>query len=151
MLIKSTCLASLSIAFALSLVGCGGGGGDVSNSVSSSSSSVASYMVTTLAGSGSPSFVDGTGTGASFNGSNGIGVDSAGNVYVADTSNHRIRKITPAGVVTTLAGSGSPSFVDGTGTGASFNYPTGVVVDSAGNVYVADNGNNRIRKISVSP
>ena len=66
-------------------------------------------------------------------------MDSAGNVYVADTGNHTIRKVTPAGVVTTLAGlAGSLGSADGTGSAARFNYPAGVAVDSAGNVYVAD-------------
>ena len=69
------------------------------------------------------------------------------NVYVADTDNIRMRKVSPAGVVTTLAGSGTAAFADGTGAGASFQYPYGVAVDSAGNVYVADYWNHRIRKI----
>jgi sugar lactone lactonase YvrE len=102
--------------------------------------------VTTLAGS-SPGFADGTGTAAKFNDPTGVAVDTAGNVYVAERGNHRIRKITPVGAVTTLAGS-SPSFVDGTGTAAKFNDPTGVAVDTAGNVYVADLANHRIRKIT---
>ena len=105
-------------------------------------------VVSTLAGSGSAAYADGTGTGASFSGPAGVSVDSAGNVFVADTGNHRIRKVTSAGVVSTLAGSGSAAYADGTGTAASFSGPAGVSVDSAGNVFVADTGNHRIRKVT---
>lgn len=102
----------------------------------------------TVVGSGSAGFADGTGASASFHSPIGVALDSARNVYVADTQNHRIRKITPAGVVSTLAGSGTAGFADGTGTAASFNFPTGVTVAVGGDVYVADNLNHRIRKIT---
>ena len=104
--------------------------------------------VTTLAGSGVAGFADGTGSAAKFYHPRGVAVDSSGTVYAVDRSNHRIRKITPAGVVTTFAGSGVAGFADGTGAAAQFNYPAGVAVDSSGTVYVADGGNHRIRKIS---
>ena len=106
-------------------------------------------MVSTLAGSGTSGYADGTGTSAQFSYPTGVAVDGAGNVYVADESNHRIRKITTSGVVSTLAGS-TYGYTDGTGTSAKFYYPTGVAVDGAGNVYVADQGNHRIRKITTS-
>jgi hypothetical protein len=107
-------------------------------------------VVTTLAGlAGSAGNADGTGTGARFNYPFGVAVDSAGNVYVADTVNCTIRKITPVGVVTTLAGlAGSVGGTDGTGNAARFHYPTGVAVDGTGNIYVADNLNNTIRKMT---
>ena len=103
-------------------------------------------MVSTFAGTDSEGFADGTGTAAQFNHPLGVAVDSEGNIYVADYGNHRIRKITPAGVVSTLAGS-SAGHADGIGNTAQFNYPTGVAVDSSGNVYVADANNHLIRKI----
>jgi len=109
-----------------------------------------SGMVTTLAGSGSSGAADGTGASASFRGPSAVAADAMGNVYVADLHNHLIRKINAAGVVTTFAGSGSPGSTNGTGTAASFNYPSGVAVDAAGNVYVADSGNNLIRKINAA-
>ena len=110
-------------------------------------------VVTTLAGGGGSGYngsgsVDGTGTAASFNSPKGVAVDSIGNIYVADTGNNKIRKITPAGVVTTLAGSGAEGSTDGTGANSSFSWPSSVTVDSSGNVYVADSGNSKIRIIS---
>ena len=109
-------------------------------------------VVTTLAGSAGPyswGSADGTGSAASFYSPSGVVVDSAGNVYVADNGNHTIRKVTPAGVVTTLAGSaGTWGSADGTGSAARFYNPTGVAVDSAGNVFVADQNNHTIRKVS---
>jgi sugar lactone lactonase YvrE len=105
-------------------------------------------LVTTLAGSvGVAGVTNGTGAAAQFGYPEGVAVDTAGNVYVADTSGGRIRFITPAGVVTTLAGSVTGS-ADGTGTAASFSLPKDVAVDGAGNVYVTDSGNHTIRKIT---
>jgi len=101
-----------------------------------------------LAGSGSAGSADGFGTAASFNAPSGIETDSNGNIYVADTGNNVIRKITPAGDVSTLAGSGVAGSNDGTGTAASFNAPSGIAIDSSGNIYVADTGNNMIRMIT---
>ena len=107
-------------------------------------------VVTTLAGSGTAGYADGTGTAAQFNLPTGVACDGSGNVYVADYGNHRIRRIVAAtGAVSTLAG-GTRGYVDGTGTAAQFNLPTGVACDGSGNVYVADYGNQCIRKIVVA-
>ena len=108
-------------------------------------------VVTTLAGLAilSSGAVDGTGSAARFARPSDVAVDSSGNVYVADTNNHTIRKITNAGVVTTLAGlAGVSGSTDGTGSAARFYTPNGVAVDAGGTVYVADSGNNSIRKIT---
>ena len=109
-----------------------------------------SGLVTTFAGQvGAPGAVDATGTAASFNYPRGLCIDGSGNIYVADFFNHSIRKITPAGVVTTVAGTGLSGNVDATGTSASFNRPSGVCIDGAGNLFVADQLNHRIRKITL--
>ncbi|MGE5108592.1 MAG: SMP-30/gluconolactonase/LRE family protein [Sphingobacteriales bacterium] len=107
-------------------------------------------LVSTLAGDGTAAYREGADTTAQFNNPAGIAVDASGNVYVADFTNQRIRKITPAGVVSTLAGDGTPAYRDGTGTSAQFKYPAAVAVDIYGNVYVAEYSNNRIRKITPS-
>jgi sugar lactone lactonase YvrE len=106
-------------------------------------------VVSTLAGSGGQGGTDATGPAASFYNPSAVAADAAGNVYVADTGNHTIRKITAAGVVTTLAGTaGTVGSVDATGSAASFNTPTGIATDRAGNVYVSDSNNNTVRKIT---
>jgi sugar lactone lactonase YvrE len=93
--------------------------------------------------------VDGTGAAARFNHAFGVAADSAGNLYVSDRGNNTIRRITPAGVVTTFAGRpGSTGSRDGAGAEASFDYPGGIATDRAGNVYVSDYGNYTIRKIT---
>ena len=103
---------------------------------------------TTLAGTvGTVGSVDGTGTAALFNQSSGLAVDSTGNVYVADTYSNTIRRVTAAGVVTTLAGvAGSAGSADGVGTAARFNQPFGIAVDSTGNIFISDTRNHTIRR-----
>ena len=102
--------------------------------------------VSTLAG-GAGGYADGTGAAAQFSGTRGVALDGSGNMYVADQSNNRIRKIVVAtGVVSTLAGSTS-GYTDGTGAVAQFSNPSGVAVDGSGTVYVADTNNNRIRVV----
>jgi len=108
-------------------------------------------VVTTLAGAALKSgFADDTGTAARFGNVEGVAVDSNGVAYVADSDNNTIRKITPNGAVTTLAGSPYPydfEFADGTGSAARFNWPSGIAVDDVGTVYVTDSGST-IRKIT---
>ena len=103
-------------------------------------------IVSTLA-SGEKGFADAQGSAARFNKPRGIAIAVAGNLYVTDTQNHRIRKITPKGEVSTFAG-GERGFADGQGSAARFNEPSGIAVDAADSLYVADRGNHRIRKIT---
>ncbi len=112
----------------------------------------ASGVVTTLAGTaGQSGSVDGTGAAARFNLPTGITCNAQGDLYVSDLGSHLIRKVTAAGVVTTLAGQASVSgSSDGSGTAARFFKPAGLAIDSVGNVYVADMGNSTLRKISAS-
>ena len=106
------------------------------------------YTVSTVAGSGTAGFKDGDATSAQFNMRYGIAKDNLGNIYIADGSNNSIRKITADGSVKTLAGSGVIGAANGTGNEAQFYFPQGLVVDAAGNVYVADTFNNKIRKVT---
>lgn len=103
--------------------------------------------VTMFAGGNAAGLVNGAGTAASFYWPADITVDGSGNVFVADMENLCVRKITPAGVVTTFAG-GQWGYQDGTGPEARFNRPIGMDIDKNGNLYVADFFNNRIRKIT---
>lgn len=103
--------------------------------------------VSTLAG-GAEGFADGIGAAAAFHTPSGLALDAAGNLYVADTGNNAIRKVSPQGVVSTLAGGGAAGLRDGVGAAAEFNGPVGVALDRAGNVLVADTYNDRIRRIA---
>jgi sugar lactone lactonase YvrE len=104
--------------------------------------------VTTLSGNGEIGYVDGPIATAQFYAPQSLVTDASGNIYVADYGNNNIRKITPAGVVSTFAGSGDAGYTDGTGTKATFNSPRGLAIDGSGNIFVADMGNNLIRKIT---
>jgi len=109
-------------------------------------------VVTTLAGNSAVrGNADATGSAATFNHPIGLAIDSAGNIYVADTFTHTVRKITSGGTVTTLAGTNAVAgSSDGSGAAARFSGPAGLAVDSSGTVYVADTGNNTLRKITAS-
>ena len=105
-------------------------------------------LVSTLAGGAMLGFADGPGQHARFNDPKGLALDGAGHVYVADSANHRIRKITPDGFVSTLAGSGRKGSEDGAAAMATFTEPTGVALGPDGDVYVLEIGMERVRKIS---
>jgi sugar lactone lactonase YvrE len=109
------------------------------------------YLSTVAGQAGSSGSADGSGNAARFNDPSDVATDSSGNVYVADTNNHTIRKITPAGVVSTLAGlAGTSGSADGAGSAARFNLPAGLTVDASGNVYVADTYNHTVRKVTAT-
>lgn len=111
----------------------------------------ATSTLTPLAGlEGCPSFADGTGAKARFSRPYGMVVTSAGTILVVDQGNHRIREVTLAGEVTTLAGNGVPDMIDGDVAVARFDTPQDLAIDTAGNVYVTDWGNHRIRRITPS-
>ncbi len=120
---------------------------DTSNSTIRKISSTG--IVSTLAGlAGSRGTTDGAGSEARFSWPQGLTVDSSGNVFVADTYNHTIRKITSAGVVTTVAGTaGTSGTTDGVGATAKFSFPRGITLDGTGNLLIADSSNGSIRKI----
>ncbi len=114
----------------------------------------ANGFISTIAGDGNADYSgDGSlATAASLYAPTGIALDAAGNLYVADSFNHRIRKVSPAGIISTVAGNGLPDFSGdgGPATRASLLFPADVAVDQAGNIYVADEGNSRVRKVSAA-
>ncbi len=105
-------------------------------------------FVSTLAGNGKAGHKDGLGALVQFNGPRGVAVDGQGNVYVADTAGHRVRRISPLGVTITIAGSGKQGAANGSALKASFNGPESLAVTPGGVVYVADAGNHRIRRVA---
>ena len=105
--------------------------------------------VSTLAGSGSSGYSDGSGATAQFYYPNSLSIDNGDNIVISDSSNNRIRLITKSGEVSTLAGNGGYSYIDGAGVNAQFSSPIGVEFDKNGAVFVVDTNNNRIRKITL--
>lgn len=104
--------------------------------------------IRSLLAGGSMGALDGSGTAAQFNSPSNVAIAPNGYLYVTDSNNHSIRKVTLEGEVTTLAGGGTAGYADGTGTQALFNYPCGITVAPDGNIYVADSMNTAIRKIT---
>jgi streptogramin lyase len=124
-----------------------GYGATVKFTTSSTLSSVTG-IVTTFAGNGNPGFADGIGAGAQFSNPGGMAIDAQGNIYISDTFNNRIRKMAPDGTVTTIAGNGASGYIDGAAADAEFYAPAGLTLDGQGNIFVADYGNNVIRKVA---
>ena len=111
----------------------------------------ASGVIKTVAGTGLAGYSGdgGTATGARINYPRAVAVDGAGDVYIADTANNRVRKFTPGGTISTVAGNGVAGFSgDGVAVGVSLNLPRGLAIDGSGNVFIADSGNNRVRKLA---
>jgi len=111
-------------------------------------------VITTLAGTGSGAYSgdNGAATNAAVNYPQGVACDAAGNVYIADTFNNRIRKVGTNGIITTVAGNGTPAYSgnNGAATSASLYWPSGVTVDTAGNLFIADTLNERVRKVGTN-
>src|SRR5262249_26744320 len=117
-----------------------------------------SGIISTVAGAGNAGFTGnpafsgdgGPATEALLSDPHGVAIDRDGNLFIADSRNHRIRKVTPSGIISTVAGTGDPGFSGdgGSAAAAQLNFPTDIVVDSKNNLYVADTLNNRIRKLT---
>jgi len=116
--------------------------------------SAATGIITTVAGNGTPGYAgdNGPATVAELNNPNGVATDGGGNLYIADATNNTVRKVTPAGTITTVAGNGTAGFSGdgGAATSAALHDPAGVLVDSAGNLYIADSTNRRVRKVDTA-
>jgi sugar lactone lactonase YvrE len=109
-------------------------------------------VISTVAGNGIHSYGGdgGPATASLLHGPSGLAVDAAGNLFIADNNNNRVRKVTPAGVISTVAGNGTAGFSGdgGPATSAQLKSPSGVAVDTAGNLFIADSGNHRVRKVT---
>lgn len=106
--------------------------------------------VTTIAGNGNPGYRDGSSASALLTSPGGLAIDASRNLYVTEYGAHRVRKISPLGIVSTIAGTNSPGFLDGQGSAARFHTPDGIAVDPLGNLYLTEQGNHAIRKIDPS-
>jgi sugar lactone lactonase YvrE len=126
----------------------GTGYGSVIKFTTATNLSAVTATVTTFAGNGNTGYADGSGTSALFNNPQGITADNNNNLYVSDSYNNYVRKITPAGLTSTVAGNGTLGYLDGNASSAQFYSPNGIVADAQGNLYVSDFGNNVIRKIT---
>jgi uncharacterized protein (TIGR03437 family) len=126
----------------------------IADSYNSRVRAVQAGVITTVAGNGAFQFSGDQGPAASatLRGPSGLAVDAQGNLYIADTGNNRIRQVSTSGTVTTVAGNGVAAFRGdgGVATAASLSAPTGIAVDAAGNLYIADTGNNRVRKVNAA-
>ena len=111
---------------------------------------IAKARITSFAGSNSSGSSDGQRDVASFNNPSAIAIDLTGNIFIADSENHKIRKIDQNGISTTWAGSGVAGSIDAQSINSSFNHPQGIAIDSSGNIFVADTKNHNIRKIDTS-
>ena len=136
-------ISTVILIFFLLLNGCEGGGGgrSTTKTTNTSTNKTYTYTVTTFAGNGSSGFVNGTGTAASFNAPYSLVLDTSGNIFVVDTTNSAIRKITSSQVVTTFAGSTAGK--RGTGTAATFYKPAALAFDSSSDLSVSEFGNQR--------
>jgi sugar lactone lactonase YvrE len=112
------------------------------------------HTITTVAGNGAIGFSGDGGPAifAELSGPTGVAVDPLGNIYIADNDNHRIRRVNPSGIISTIAGNGNPIFCGdgGAATSSCLRAPYGVAVDGSGNVFIADTGNDRIRKVTAA-
>ncbi|MGW7557188.1 NHL domain-containing protein, partial [Streptomyces rimosus] len=112
---------------------------------------IAQGCIATVAGNGTAGYLSdgGPATLTQLNGPYDVALDANGNLYIADWANHRVRKVTPQGIITTVAGNGQAGYVSdgGPATATPLNQPHGVAVDGAGNLYIAGYGDHRVRKV----
>ncbi|PWG77980.1 hypothetical protein DDR33_24660, partial [Pararcticibacter amylolyticus] len=120
------------------------------NVTNTGAATVSGQTTSTYAGTGTAGYTNSSALSSTFNNPLAVVADASGNIYVADAGNNVVRKITPGGTVSTLAGAGYSGYAEGTGSGAQFKLPSALVIDASGNLIVTDQQNHRIRKISPS-